>query len=509
MLSLGPALAGCVGTIGGLSTDDERPDDEQSRRQEYELPACPDGKPRPLAHGLRIREVALYQTIKIPLYRDGKWLDKPTVPIVRGKRALVRVFVDTLEGYEPHEVSAVLRLDNGKQMRGLGEQRKIEVTSSDEADDSTFNILVDKDAIDEKNGLSVSLEEMSCSASSGKLEDVRVPVEGAHSVETETFDKLHLKIVPLEVNRRRAPDIDDDVLTKIRSAVRAYYPVPDVEVSVLDPEETTVTGTMYDAVPPIAQLLNFVRTFRRSVRASDNEYYVGLHSPTDSRNGLLFATRSHGQWCKERGCTLGLAPLNQPRDTGSQIGVGAFWDDPEGYETIVHELGHAHGVAHAPCGGPDDIDRTFPDPEARTGAWGWDRRTNTLKPPSSRDVMGYCQPTWISAHNYRLLALRTQAAKVSAQVWGTRPASYREILWAPDGTARWASDLPLDALEGAIVPAAVHDAKGAEIARIELGVTTVEGLDVKFIVLPVPEQGWETIVWAGGDIALSHVQEPY
>ena len=69
---------------------------------------CPNGQPQPGAAGLRIREVALYQTLKVSLYRDGAWRSQRELPVVQGKKALARVFVDTLPGYARHGVRGVL-----------------------------------------------------------------------------------------------------------------------------------------------------------------------------------------------------------------------------------------------------------------------------------------------------------------------------------------------------------------------------------------------------------------
>ena len=55
---------------------------------------------------------------------------------------------------------------------------------------------------------------------------------------------------------------------------------------------------------------------------------------------------------------------------------------------------------HAPCGGPDGLDPAYPDRRGRIGAWGWDRRSGRLVPPSRRDLMTYCDPAWVGDYHF-------------------------------------------------------------------------------------------------------------
>ena len=67
--------------------------------------------------------------------------------------------------------------------------------------------------------------------------------------------------------------------------------------------------------------------------------------------------------------------------------------------TIAHELGHNLDLEHAPCKTPDP-DPTYPYPDGNIGAHGYDHRTEKLVPPSKPDVMGYCEPSWISDYYF-------------------------------------------------------------------------------------------------------------
>jgi hypothetical protein len=114
---------------------------------------------------------------------------------------------------------------------------------------------------------------------------------------------------------------------------------------------------------------------------------------------------------------------------GARAAIG--WDYlPSGSIVAAHELGHNWGRSHAPCGGPAGIDPLYPQPDGSTGSYGLDVSTQTLEQPTVSDIMGYCDPKWISDYTYRgvlnyLLAPSLPQTSVASQdvqpcllVWG-------------------------------------------------------------------------------------------
>jgi hypothetical protein len=151
------------------------------------------------------------------------------------------------------------------------------------------------------------------------------------------------------------------------------------------------------------------------------------------------------------------------RSAGSVAGIGYVpgraalgWDAAGGWSrTMSHELGHNFGRPHAPCGGVASPDPSWP-PEYAGGILGPQPLVDSvpvaldvISPVSQTDIMGYCNGTWFSDYNYRLmqshLESQPQAAIALAQ---SAPASADMLLIAgaigPDGvTLR-----PVQALRG-------------------------------------------------------------
>ena len=68
---------------------------------------------------------------------------------------------------------------------------------------------------------------------------------------------------------------------------------------------------------------------------------------------------------------------------------------------MAHELGHNMNLSHAPCGGADGPDPSFPYPAGSIGVWGYDFRDGgRLVSPRSPDLMSYCSTRWISDYHF-------------------------------------------------------------------------------------------------------------
>ena len=96
---------------------------------------------------------------------------------------------------------------------------------------------------------------------------------------------------------------------------------------------------------------------------------------------------------------------------------------------IAHELGHNLDLRHAPCGNPGGIDPYYPHADGSIGSWGYDFRTGRLVPPESKDIMSYCTTlanTWISGYHFSKALRHRQAETAGA---AARPAARTLLLW--------------------------------------------------------------------------------
>jgi hypothetical protein len=119
--------------------------------------------------------------------------------------------------------------------------------------------------------------------------------------------------------------------------------------------------------------------------------------------------------------------------------------------TMAHELGHACGLPHAPCGTGGDPNYPAYEPydpagtpTASIGEYGLDISNGAISSPATfKDLMAYCAPRWISLYNYGRLTNNAALAPVITCIdvpWW-RDIVLREPLIIPE---RWLPDPPPD-----------------------------------------------------------------
>src|SRR5215210_5256744 len=156
--------------------------------------------------------------------------------------------------------------------------------------------------------------------------------------------------------------------------------------------------------------------------------------------------------------------------------------------TMAHELGHACGRPHSPCGTPGDP--AYPayepydpagTPTASTGEYGLDISSGAIKPPSTfKDFMSYCGPRWVSLFVYGRLT--NNPALDPVHVCVDRPWWRDEILFErqliPE---KWLPDPPpeLPWLERVVSPQPVISIIGVLHGPDELEVQSVFRLDAE------------------------------
>lgn len=156
--------------------------------------------------------------------------------------------------------------------------------------------------------------------------------------------------------------------------------------------------------------------------------------------------------------------------------------------TMAHELGHACGRPHSPCGTPGDP--AYPayepydpagTPMASIGEYGLDISNGAIKPPNTfKDFMSYCGPRWVSLFVYGRLT--NNAALDPVRVCIDRPWWRDEILYErqliPE---KWLPDPPpeLPWLERVVTPQPVISIIGVLHGPDDLEIRSVFRLEAE------------------------------
>ncbi|HVY30133.1 MAG TPA: M66 family metalloprotease [Polyangiaceae bacterium] len=450
-----------------------------------------------LARDVRIREVSVYQGVKVPIVRDQQAVTTRNADLVQEREALVRVFVDPLPGFTSRPLSARLTLqEEGEKPRYFEQVVTVSGPSSETEGGSTFNLELPKDAFGPTTQYEIELRETSrCTALSGTPSGARFPEQGLAAIGARRTGPVKVMLVPVRYEADgsgRMPELTPERLLEMSRRMYAMYPTTDVMLSVREVVDTDRTD--------LGDMLDQVRELRVSDAApADMAYY-----------GMVRQAETFKDYC-QGACTMGLAGFGSMNGT-SAAGMGvAFPETAAG--TFVHELGHIYRRPHAPCGNPASPDASYPYTGAKLGSWGYDFQTHEIFDPETHfDFMSYCGPDWISDYNYQQILERIVVVNqraFSRRLPADLPHDYRTLRVAKNGATRWGLDLhPQFEPPGDPLNVKVLDAQGALLTETRAYLeSSPEGEDAYFIPAGHPE--WHAIQVPGGAIVPFAAQTSY
>ncbi|HEY6728204.1 MAG TPA: hypothetical protein VI197_29545 [Polyangiaceae bacterium] len=441
-----------------------------------------DGCSEALAHSVSISEIAVYQSGKVSVMRDGHAIaaaERP-VDVVSGKDALVRVSVTPESGWVDRTLSARLELPRGQPARPLFDKKAMSGASDDATLSSTFNIEVPGELITTSASYSVRIVE--CSDSSGTAQRAAFPETGTEPLAARAAGALRLRFIPVVANGN-TPDTSEARLTPIVEYLRALYPFPAIEISVGAPMTANWTIEEYGA--GWTEVLQQLAIRHLQDDAPNDLYYYGLLEPAASL----------AAYCPN-GCVGGIGYIAEasPDYQHLRVAMGISFAEPVTAETAAHELGHAQGRRHAPCGGGADLDHDFPHPDGSIGWWGLAYPDMLYPPPTTSDVMGYCAHRWISDHTYQALIERAHSLDSALGYRKSNPSGrFRVIVQSRFGAAWGVAPSSEVTAMGVPEAATILDARGRELGQATVYRARMGALGGASLMVPEPEPGWHAI----------------
>ena len=391
------------------------------------------------------------------------------VPLVAGEKALLRVFVvapaaagDTIPlvrttFYLDGEVEEVVEIEPGSSLIGkevnegsLNASANAEVPASVIQPGLEMVVEIDPDGtMDEELGVKQ-----------------RIPETGRKAVKVRRMPDLGFTLIPFlwsEDPDSAILDVTEDLSAddELLWAINTLLPVADIDLEIHDPVVSTSNGAF--------SLLHQTS----AIRAAENGtgFFMGTMSgPVTGALGVAYAP--------------GWASFSLPDSS-----------------VMAHELGHNMSLSHAPCGGAGGPDPSFPQSDGSIGAWGYDFDSGELVDPSIRDLMSYCDPTWISEF-YFTNSLRYRLAVETEERRARQAAPAPSLLiWGgvgPDGVPYLEPAFVIDAEPSLPRAGGSHrltgaTEDGAELFMLDFDMPVVadaEGRGSFAFTLPV-QAGWE------------------
>ena len=352
------------------------------------------------ARGIGIAQAYVNQGVPVTIVKDGEWADAGAREraIIQGRQTMVQALWAYADDFEPREIEARLYIDAPGMEQQIGVSKiMVDHESSQRIGDSFWWVLPGELMVPQAK-FKIELFE----TEPGHEDDGEFvlppwsPADGESNwigVE-DSYMKLKSLIVPIRHEQdgcSNVPEITEEDVEAMRKELAEYNPVDEAILELR--EEVTYTGSMES----FGGVLQFLSSLRQQDGAPPEYYYYGLVRPCDGG-----ASGVGGQ-------AIAIPQQANKGNAWTRTSMGRWYGSgAQSAGTYVHEVGHSQGRYHVDCGGAGGPDPNYPYPGGNTETWGFANESFAGLPPSHKDYMSYCGPTWVSDYGWDLVFPRIQ-----------------------------------------------------------------------------------------------------
>jgi hypothetical protein len=320
--------------------------------------------------------------------------DNNTVPLVSGKTAVARIYVQLLAGISPAGVPVSLTaVRNGANIGTVNATGPTTIPASPQRGiyNSTFNVILPDSWLSGQVQFTATVDPGNTIPEGHENNN-----QFARIVTFNNVPDLQVVLVPIDYIHQGSTNpgfYPGQGFDNISNWVRRAFPVDNVNVTIRP--DYPFSGNLQGSSAWL-NLLNQIYVLKLSdghLEETPIVYY-----------GFVPIQNGSTQWFFSGIAGIGwISPPGQNFRDAVGLNLGA--NDETGI-LAGHEIGHNLGRDHAPCGGPDEPDPSYPYAGASIGQYGMDIQGSTVAfntPTSHVDMMSYCSPEWVSDYTYNAL----------------------------------------------------------------------------------------------------------
>jgi hypothetical protein len=332
-----------------------------------------------------------------------------SVPLIAGRPTIVRVYAKYAGTIVPGNVSVSLAGSrNGVALAPvkLGPQA-ISATPSRANYSSSFNLPLPTSWLSGTVAITATIDSGAAVEESDETNN-----NATATLKFNSVPALDIVIVP--INYTHTGPINPGVYPPpaadtISDFIKRTYPLSTVHVTFRSPMNFTGDLSYIDSGGQAPYwgnntgtgLLNRVT----ALKGLDLDLEGGINSPKVYYGLVSTGSTPSNTWVplsSSKGFVLGIGWVGTRASAGLDIPASFGLSADITSDTAAHEIGHNLGRQHAPCKTTSGLDPEFPNSTASIEQFGLDvSKGKVLNPSTTKDVMSYCEPQWVSDYTYK------------------------------------------------------------------------------------------------------------